>query len=214
MKKYLFNVTAACLLTSCIFASSASADTYIYDIYAEKHHEFAKQYPFHEGDDRKSFDEYPGISYISGIHTREDGIEYECPPFYQDSFFTKYDRFGTAATSVSLKINGEETDEKCAILDDRMLVPINAFALLGCDVDYNESSLVGTVSKDDTVLELLPCLIGMRKNQADGFYVPLEVCARLLDDILYVPVRAVADEFDFDVIWDNDTRSVNIINNK
>ena len=29
----------------------------------------------------------------------------------------------------------------------------------------------------------------------NGFYVPLEVCARFIDGILYVPVRAVAEEF-------------------
>lgn len=52
----------------------------------------------------------------------------------------------------------------------------------------------------------------MRKNQADGFYVPLEVCARIIDDTLYVPVRAVSDEFGLNVNWDGSTSTVTLDN--
>lgn len=42
----------------------------------------------------------------------------------------------------------------------------------------------------------------------NGFYVPLEVCARFIDGILYVPVRAVAEEFGIKIFLDNTTQTV------
>ena len=80
-------------------------------------------------------------------------------------------------------------------------MPVYVFAEVGCNVDLDENTYVATLEKDDTTLEILPNLIGMRKNRADGYYVPLEVCARFVDDVLYVPVRAVADEFGLSVDW-------------
>lgn len=97
---------------------------------------------------------------------------------------------------------------KCVIFNDRVLVPADVFKETGCDVTFDENTYVITVSKDGTVLELLPNLIGMIKNRQEGFYVPLEVCARFIDDIPYVPVRAVANEFKLEVLWDADTRTV------
>ena len=37
----------------------------------------------------------------------------------------------------------------------------------------------------------------MRKNQAKGYWVPLEICARFVEDSLYVPLEAVAKEFGY-----------------
>ena len=60
---------------------------------------------------------------------------------------------------------------------------MDVFKEVGCDVSYDENTWVATLKKGETVLEIMPNLIGMRKNQANGFYVPLEVCARFVDDI-------------------------------
>lgn len=81
-------------------------------------------------------------------------------------------------------------------------MPVSVFTDVGCYVDFNEATYVATISRNGTVLEILPNLTGMRKNQDNGFYVPLEVCARFVDDILYVPVRAVAEELELYVSWD------------
>ncbi len=89
-------------------------------------------------------------------------------------------------------------------------MPAEVFKEVGCEVDYDENTYVATIRKGETVLEILPNLIGMRKNQADGYYVPLEVCARLIDNTLYVPVRAVANEFGISVFWDGETNTVSI----
>lgn len=46
---------------------------------------FAMQYDYHKGDFDKSFEEYPGIAYTSGIEYRQDKSEYECPALYADA---------------------------------------------------------------------------------------------------------------------------------
>ena len=52
----------------------------------------------------------------------------------------------------------------------------------------------------------------MRKGQANGLYVPLSPCARFIDDKMYVPVRAVAQEFDLKISWNEETRTVELDN--
>lgn len=171
---------------------------------------FAMQYDYHKGDFDKSFEEYPGIAYTSGIEYRQDKSEYECPALYADAHAMYFEDFKLEQKKVTFKINGEENPlyNKCVIFNDRVLVPADVFKETGCDVTFDENTYVITVSKDGTVLELLPNLIGMIKNRQEGFYVPLEVCARFIDDIPYVPVRAVTNEFKLEVLWDADTRTV------
>ena len=62
---------------------------------------------------------------------------------------------------------------------------------------FNKDTYVAAISKGDTTLEIIPNIIGMRKNQAEGYWVPLEVCARFVNDTLYVPLDAVAKEFGY-----------------
>ena len=44
-------------------------------------------------------------------------------------------------------------------------------------------------------LEIQPNVIGMRKKQYEGYWVPLEVCARIYNNTFYVPLEAVIREF-------------------
>lgn len=192
----------------CVFADNMSTDEI-----REKQLEFASQYNYKEGDSDKSFELYPGIIYTSGLEYREDGTAYECPAIYADEhaqIVGSYDlKYGEAA----FIINNTETPyyDRCILYNDRLLAPIDAFKLVGCEVDFDTNTYVARVSNGETVLEILPNLIGMRKNQADGFYVPLEVCARLIDDTLYVPLRAVADEMGIKVSWDGETNTAYMI---
>lgn len=188
-------------------------NAYAYDatLY-EKQQSFAAQYEYHEGDFDKSFTLYPGILYTSGIEYTEDGTVYECPAIYVDEHAQFTDDYDLKKGEAKFIINNTVSPylEQCVLYNSRLLVPIDAFGLAGCEADFNSDTYVGTIRSSETVLELLPNLIGMRKNQASGFYVPLEVCARLIDDTLYVPVRAVANEFGINVSWDEETKTVSI----
>ena len=111
-----------------------------------------------------------------------------------------------------LVISGEESQyfNECMAFNSRLLVPVDAFSEIGLNVTINPDTYVTTISNEEVVLELLPNLIGMRKNQEDGFYVPLEVCARIIDGVFYVPVRAVANEFNLVVEWQQETNTVTL----
>lgn len=207
MKK-LKRMVALCLIAlqgTAVFAYDTSSE-----FLREKQLEFAAQYDYHEGDSDKSFAEYPEIQYTSGIEYREDGSEYECPAIYIDAHAMHFNDFHLEQKNVVFQINGSENPayNQCVLYNDRLLVPVKVFEEVGCQVDFNEETYVATLSKDGVTLEILPNLIGMRKNQQNGFYVPLEVCARFIDDTLYVPVRATANELQLQISWDQTTRTV------
>lgn len=172
----------------------------------EKQLEFASRYEYRKGDFDKSFDLYPGIIYTSGIEYTKDGKAYECPAIYMDEHAELVGDYDLSETG--LNINGSY--RKGVLYNSRLLIPAEIFKEVGCEVATDMTSYVTTISKDGTVLEILPNLIGMRKNGADGFYVPLEACARIIDDTLYVPLRAVASEFGLNVAWDSETNTAGI----
>lgn len=176
----------------------------------QKHHAFASQYKYKEGDTEKSFNNYPGIVYMSGIERTEDGTIYECPAIYVDEHAKLVDDFSMLKGNAKFVINGRKNQyfEQCVLYNSRLLIPVDAFAETGCNVQTNVDTYVTTISKGDITLEVLPYLIGMRKNQADGFYVPLETCARIVDDTLYVPVRAIANELGLEIYWNESTGTV------
>lgn len=204
-------------LSACLFALQVSP-AFAYDTapwtLTAKHVAFAIQYDYHEGDIEKAKELYPDVDGLTGTDFREDGSEYECPATYADDHAKLFDSYSLSQRNVTFKVNGSENHNytKCVLYNDRLLVPLDVFGEVGCDVDWNGDTYVATVSKDDTVLEILPYLIGMRKNKQDGIYVPLEVCARFIDDIVYVPVRAVANEFGLNVDWNEADRVVSLDN--
>ncbi len=210
MKKRLIPLIAACVYLLAGLSVSAYDTSEI--VIREKHHSFAAQYEYHEGDFDKSFTSYPGIIYTSGIEYADNGTVYECPAIYIDKHAQLVDDYTLKKGEAKFVINNDISPyfDQCVLYNERLLVPIDAFQFVGCEVSFNPDTYVGTIRNNETVLEILPNLIGMRKNQENGFYVPLEVCARFVDDILYVPVRAVADEMGINVNWDSTTNTVSI----
>lgn len=178
----------------------------------EKQLAFAARYSYKEGDFDKSFNSYPGILYTSGIEYRADGTVYECPAIYVDEHAMYVNDYSLQKGEAKFIVNGMVSQyfDKCVLYNSRLLVPVDSFAEVGCEVTTDADTYVTTISKDGVVLEILPNLIGMRKNRAEGFYVPIEVCARIIDDTLYVPVRAVADEFGLKVSWDGASATVTL----
>ena len=167
--------------------------------------EFASGYLYKEGDTEQSFELYPDIIYTSGIEYTEKGMEYECPAVYDDLIVPELVN-NIKTGNAELFIGGSDKiyNVEYAVFKEKMLVPLEVFSLTGCDVSFDETSYVAAVSKNSTILEIIPNVIGMRKNQAGGFWVPLEVCARFVNNALYVPLEAVAREFDISTEW-NDT---------
>ncbi|MBO5453192.1 MAG: hypothetical protein J6A69_04420 [Clostridia bacterium] len=157
---------------------------------------FAAQYPYKEGDTEKSFELYPDIIYSSGMEITVDGVEYECPAIYDDN--QVYELVNQIQVNPAKFVIGSSSYEiQYAAFNSKILVPYDVFKLLGCEVLFDKNSYVATISKNDTTLEIIPNIIGMRKNQADGYWVPLEICARFVNDALYLPLDAVAKEIGY-----------------
>lgn len=157
---------------------------------------FASQYPYKEGDTEKSFELYPNIVYSSGMEKTSDGVEYECPAIYDDNH--AYETVNGIQVIPAKFITGSHSYEiQYATFKSKVLVPYVTFKLLGCNVLFDKDKYVAAIIKNDTILEIIPNIIGMRKNQAEGYWVPLEICARFINDTLYVPLDAVVNEFGY-----------------
>ena len=157
---------------------------------------FASQYPYKDGDMEKSFALYPDIIYSSGMEKTKDGVEYECPAIYDDKH--AYDLVNTMSViPAKLIINNLNYETQYALYNSKILVPYDVFKLAECEVQFNKDTYVATISRNNTTLEIVPNIIGMRKNKSEGYWVPLEVCARFVEDSLYVPLDAVAKELGY-----------------
>ena len=212
MKKILASVLSVLILfqISSAFAMT-SEDFKLY----EKAIEFAKRYEYHDEDDEKTMEFYPDIVHAFDISETEDGVLFEYPTFYSDDDAAALNCYDLEKGEMTLITNGnrsQSSDQRVAY-NGFTLLPASVFTQLGLTVDFDENFNVATISDGETVLEILPQLTGMRKNQADGFYVPLEACARFVDGVLYVPARAVANEFNISVGWDGGTHTVTLNNN-
>ncbi len=162
---------------------------------------FASQYPYKEGDTEKSFELYPGITCLLGMEKTKDGVEYECPAIYDDRH--AYELVNTMSVMpAKLVISDSNYETQYAVFNSKVLVPYDIFKLARCDVMFNKDTYVATISNKDTTLEIIPNIVGMRKNQAEGYWVPLEICARFVGDTLYVPLDAVAKEFGYEATVD------------
>lgn len=168
---------------------------------------FAAQYPYKESDEEKTFDLYPDIVYTSGIEKTKDGISYECPAIYDDNM-VQGDVSNIKKGNAKLAYGNSIYDVKYLVFKSKVLVPYNTFRLIGCETVFDTKRCVAEIKKNDTVIEILPNIIGMRKNRADGYWVPLEVCARFSGDMLYVPLEAVAKEFNCEVSVDLEAETI------
>ena len=172
---------------------------------------FASQYPYQEGDTEKSFALYPDIIYSSGMEKAQDGREYECPAIFDDRMAAEeVHAIKTDNANLFIGSTKKAYNAEFAVYRDKLLVPLRVFELAGCSVTFDKTSYTAAISKDSTVLEIIPNLIGMRKGQAEGFWIPLEVCARFVNNTLYVTCAAVARVFDMDILWDQDTGTITL----
>lgn len=158
--------------------------------------EFASKYPYKEGDTEKSFELYPDIVYTSGIDKYLDGTEYEAPAMYFDEMAQNLiSKMETGICDIEFK--GESFKSDFITFNLKYLVPVNTISKLGLDASVNPAMYLATIKNDTTTLEIQPNVIGMRKNQALGYWVPLDVCARIFKDTFYVPLEAVISEFGY-----------------
>ncbi len=166
-------------------------------------YEFASLYPYKEGDTEKSFTLYPDIVYTSGLEKAFDGTEYEAPAMYFDEMAQNLiDKMEYGSVNISFENQSFKSDY--ITFDSKYLVPVHTMSMLGLETKINPALYLATIKDEATILEIQPNVIGMRKNKAEGYWVPLEVCARIFKDTFYVPLEAVIQEFGYTAQFDGD----------
>ncbi len=80
------------------------------------------------------------------------------------------------------------------------------FSILGADVEWNQSKKTVTAKAGKTV----KITLNDTNAQVDGKTVQLAKAPRLIDDLMYVPLRFVAEAFEAKVDWNQETQTVNI----
>jgi len=112
------------------------------------------------------------------------------------------------AADILVLVDGSavEFDQPPIIENGRTLVPYRAICeALGAAVEWVESTRTVIVIKDDTTVSLQTGSDILRKNDE---LITIDVPAKIAGDRILVPVRAIAESFDADVYWDQDTQTV------
>lgn len=103
-------------------------------------------------------------------------------------------------------------DQPPIIVNNRTLVPLRAiFEAMGASVEWDQNTQTVTSRKNDTTISLT---IGSDTMYKNGESIMLDVPAQVVNNRTLVPVRAISEAFGADVEWNNDSKVVNIIDNK
>ncbi|MFD0867850.1 N-acetylmuramoyl-L-alanine amidase [Chlamydia abortus] len=121
-------------------------------------------------------------------------------------------QFTYAEDSIPLYLNGKKLNPEVAsrIMNDTTMVPIRIVSEeLGAKVSWTQEEQKVTIQKSNSEM-----LLWIDKSYAsiDGKGYPLEVSPVNIEGNTLVPVRFVAENLGLQVKWDNETRSVHMIN--
>lgn len=112
--------------------------------------------------------------------------------------------------NIPVYVNGLELDcdQPPIIQNGRALVPLRAiFEALGASVSWDNATRTVTSIKGDTTLRLT---VGSNTLYKNGNGITIDVPAQIINDRTIVPVRAVSEAFDAQVVWDAADRTVTI----
>ncbi|MCD8391553.1 MAG: copper amine oxidase N-terminal domain-containing protein, partial [Firmicutes bacterium] len=129
---------------------------------------------------------------VSGSGTEED-------PYILD---------GTSQDGITVYANGEQVDFSVEpiIENDRTLVEMRAvFEMLGADVEWDDITSTVTAVSDDITVTLQTDNDVMIVNDEE---VQLDTPAKIIDDHIMIPIRAVSEALNAKVDWHNDLRRV------
>lgn len=109
-----------------------------------------------------------------------------------------------------LKIRGMNLkfDVPPVIKYGRTLVPVRAISQgLGAEVDWDPETMMVTITRGDTVIELV---LGDREMLVNGEVVTMDVPAQLISNRTFVPIRFIAAALGERVSYDEETGDIDI----
>ena len=118
-----------------------------------------------------------------------------------------------ADENITVMLNGQAMDFDVApiIQNDRVLVPMRAiFEELHCSVDYTDIDGRQIITAKLNENNSIGLVIGSDEMQIHNKKIKLDTAPIIVNDRTLVPLRAVSEAFDYDVNWDEDTKTVTI----
>ena len=116
---------------------------------------------------------------------------------------------GAAANEqIHVYLDGKELsfDTPPIIIDDNTLVPMRAvFEALGAEVKWDGDKQCVTANRRDTEIKLF---VGQNGVYRDSVYKDTPCPSQLINDRVYVPVRAIAESFGCHVDWSEQSQAV------
>lgn len=116
-----------------------------------------------------------------------------------------------------MKVNGEEKEidpgmgTAPVIMNDRTLLPVRAIVEeLGGRVEWDAETSEVTLSYGDSVISLT---IESTNAYLNGTLQTLDTAPVIINERTMLPIRFIAEGFDFDVVWDGDRQEVKIMKN-
>lgn len=123
-------------------------------------------------------------------------------------------------SDITVTLDGRELsfDVPPQIIDGRTLVPMRAiFEALGAEVDWNGElqHIIAQTQNKHIDMFVGSDTMGVTKN-GDTFaeMIKLDVPPQIIGERTLVPVRAVSESLDCDVLWDDESKNVIITSNK
>ena len=111
-------------------------------------------------------------------------------------------------TQTAVYLNGQllEFSESPVTFNDRVLVPMRKiFEALDADVDWNQDNMSVSAQKDGTLINMQ---IGSTLFQKDDSKITLDTAPILVNDTTMVPIRAIAEAFGANIVWNSVDKSV------
>ena len=118
-----------------------------------------------------------------------------------------------AEENITVMLNGQAMDFDVTpiIQNDRVLVPMRAiFEELHCSVDYTDIDGGQIITAKLNENNSIGLVIGSDEMQIHNQKIKLDTAPIIVNDRTLVPLRAVSEAFDYDVNWDEDTKTVTI----
>ena len=122
----------------------------------------------------------------------------------------------TAEDGMTVYVNGEEivSDVPAMIINDRTVLPMRTiFEKLGANVTWmaEDQLIFATKGEDMMVMQIGNSQMSVQTIDEDCIeVVDLDTAPFVYNDRTFVPVRAVAEALDANVVWDSETQTVNV----
>ncbi|MBR1443003.1 MAG: copper amine oxidase N-terminal domain-containing protein [Firmicutes bacterium] len=116
------------------------------------------------------------------------------------------------AQGISVNLNGENiefTNQEPVVEEGRTLVPLRGvFDKMGYSIDWIADTKTAQLKKDGVDISVM---IGEDCIYKNGEEIKIDVPAKIINGSTMIPLRAVADAGGVEILWDDTTKTVGIV---